>query len=233
MAKSPAKRRSIAPPPSRRSVPPVAAERRSQPPPARQSTPPPPARASQRPPAPSTPTRASQRPPAPPVASGPRKRARGAAPWAARHAAKHAAEVAARNLEPPRPGSARATLRTPDQAESIKARVGELHDALNRLRAMKRQLPERFFEAANLLRSIRDARLFDAKGYASFEAFVEREVDLGGKLLVLRLTRIPEVFLEEASRALGLEALLAAMEALEQAAQRAQRAPVRPPGRSR
>lgn len=135
--------------------------------------------------------------------------------------------------EPPRPGSARATLRTPDHAESIKARIGELHEALNRLRPMKRQLPERFFEAATLLRSIRDARLFDAKGYASFESFVEREVDLGGRQLVLRLTRIPEVFLEDAARSLGLDALLSAMEALEHATQRAQRVPMKPPGRGR
>jgi hypothetical protein len=136
-------------------------------------------------------------------------------------------------LEPPKPGSARATLRTPEHSESIKARVGELHDVLNRLRGMKRQLADRFFEAANLLRTIRDARLFDAKGYATFEAFVEREVDLGGRLYVLRLTRIPEVFLEDAARAHGLDALLAAMEALEQAAQRAERKPVRPPGRGK
>ncbi len=46
---------------------------------------------------------------------------RGAAPWAARHAAKHAAEARARAAEPPLPGSARATIRTPVMAEDIKA----------------------------------------------------------------------------------------------------------------
>jgi hypothetical protein len=159
-----------------------------------------------------------------------RKRSRGAAPWAARHAAKHAAEVAARNLEPPRPGSARATLRTPDQAESLKARVSELHDALTRLRSMKKQLSERFFEAATLLRSIRDARLFDAKGYASFEAFVEREIDLGGRTMALRLSRIPDVFSEEAARSYKLEALLEALQTLELATQRSKNSPGKPPG---
>jgi hypothetical protein len=112
----------------------------------------------------------------------------------------------------------------------------KLHDALTRLRGLKKQLNDRFFEAATVLHGIREAKLFDAKGYASFEAFVEREVDLGGRTLALRLARIPEVFLEEAARANGLEALLAALEAMEQAAQRAsQRAQVRPqgPGRSR
>jgi len=223
MAKSSAKRRSIAPPP-RPSAPSAASARRSAAPPARASAP---AAAPAR--SPADPARASARPPAPAAAPG--RKVRGAAPWAARHAAKHAAEVAERNKEPPRPGSARATLRTPEEAESIKARVTELHGLLSKLRGMKKQLPERFFEAGALLRHIRDARLFDAKGYASFEAFVERELDLGGKTFSLRLARIPELFLEEAARAQGLEALMAALEALEQAAQRAQRPAVRPPPR--
>ena len=194
----------------------------SRPPASRRSVPPP------------APTRSSVRPPAPAPAATPRRRARGTAPWAARHAAKHAAEAAARNQEPPRPGSARATLREPDQAESLKARITELHEQLGQLRALKKTLPARFLDAGNLLRHIRDARLFEAKGYNSFEAFVEREVDLGGKTLVLRLTRIPEIFRDDAAKELGLEALLSAVEALEQAAQRAQRpAAVRPPALSR
>ena len=47
---------------------------------------------------------------------------RGAAPWVARHAAKHAEELRRRNAEPPPPGSARATLRVPEEAEQIKAK---------------------------------------------------------------------------------------------------------------
>jgi hypothetical protein len=111
----------------------------------------------------------------------------------------------------------------------------QLHDALTRLRGMKKQLSDRFFEAAMVLHEIREAKLFDAKGYASFEAFVEREVDLGGRTLALRLARIPEVFVEEAARAHGLEALLAGLEAMEQAVQRNQRTAVKPtsPGRAR
>ncbi|HYO96759.1 MAG TPA: hypothetical protein VER33_19740 [Polyangiaceae bacterium] len=216
MAKSSAKRRSVAPPARR--TPEVAAAAT----PARRSAPPE--------------GRASARPPAPAAAAAPAKRKfRGAAPWAARHAAKHAAEAAARNQEPPRPGSARSTLRTPEEAEGLKARVIELHELLTRLRAFKKQLPDRFYEIGGLLRHIRDGRLFEAKGYASFEAFVERELDLGGKTMSLRLTRIPEVFIEEAARSHGLDALLAGLEAMEQAAQRAQRVGIRPPapGRAR
>lgn len=141
----------------------------------------------------------------------------------ARHAAKHAAEVARRNQEPPRPGSARATLRTPEEAERIKARIGALHTALGELHGLKKTLSERFFEAGCVLRRIREERLFDAKGYTSFEAFVEREVELGSKTLSLRLARIPELFTEQAAREHGLEALLAALEALDHAGQRAPR----------
>ena len=169
---------------------------------------------------------------APPVASG--RKFRGSAPWAARHAKKHAEEAEKRNLEPPRPGSARATLRTPEQAEDIKARITALHERLGRLRALKKRLSEQAHAAGTLLKEIRDLRLFEAKGYATFEAFVEREIDLGSKLLALRLIRIPEVFTEPAARELGLEALLAALDTLERTAHPPAKPSPRPPtGRSK
>lgn len=164
-----------------------------------------------------------------PEAAAPRRRFRGAAPWAARHAAKRAAEAEARNKEPPKPGSARATLRAPEEAERIKARIGALHQALARIRAFKKHLPQHFFEVGAVLQEIRNQRLFDAKGYSSFESFVDREVDLGSKTLALRLARIPDLFREEGAKALGLEPVLAALEAIEQAVQRAQRAPTGSP----
>src|SRR6185503_10403301 len=104
---------------------------------------------------------------------------RGAAPWAARHAAKHAAEARARNAEPPRPGSARATLRVPTAAEKIKAQIAELHAALGKVRALRKNLERTFYQLGEILRGIHDAKLYEAKGYGSFEAFVEREIDLG------------------------------------------------------
>jgi hypothetical protein len=170
--------------------------------------------------------RPSARPPAPvktlPVPHAPtpaprRFGARGAAPWAARHAEKRAAEAAARLREPPRPGSARATLRTPDQADRIKARVGELHTVLGRVRSLRKNLSDNFFELARALRQIADEKLFDAKGYATFEAFVEREIDLG-KVVALRLASVPEIFHEQAAKKLGLDAVLAAIGAIETAA---------------
>lgn len=152
-----------------------------------------------------------------PAAPKGQRKFRGAAPWATRHAAKHAAEAAARNREPPRPGSARATLRTPERAEGLKAQIGELHALLTELKALKQKLHLRFYAAGQLLKKIRDDRLYEAKGYSSFEAFVEREVDLGSRALALKLARIPDIFLPAAADEIGLEGLLACLTALDQA----------------
>jgi hypothetical protein len=170
--------------------------------------------------------RPSARPPSPvetmPVPPSPTARklgTRGAAPWAARHAERRAAEAAARLREPPRPGSARATLRTPAEADRIKARIGELHAALGRVRALRKNLNDGFFELGRVLKQIADDRLFDEKGYATFEAFVDREVDLS-KGVALRLARVPEVFHDHAARTHGLDAVLAALDVLEEAAKK-------------
>jgi hypothetical protein len=149
---------------------------------------------------------------------------RGAAPWAARHAAKHAEEARARNAEPPRPGSARATLRTPSEAEEIKARVAELHAALGRVRALRKNLTNGFFALGEELRGIHEKKLYEAKGYSSFEAFVEREIDLG-KTTSLKLTRIPGIFHKDAALALGMDAVFRAVDALDE--------PVSPPAPAR
>lgn len=139
---------------------------------------------------------------------------RGSAPWAARHAAKHAAEAAARNASPPPPGSARATLRTPQDADELKARLTELSQATARIRQLKRSLNKDFWEVATTLVHVSEQRLFEAKGYASFEAFAEREVELG-KPTALRLIRIPKVFQESAAREIGLNGLMLALESID------------------
>jgi hypothetical protein len=140
---------------------------------------------------------------------------RGAAPWAARHAAKHAAEARARNAEPPKPGSARATLREPQGAEEIKARIGELHGYLSRIQELRKGLRAEFFEIGAVLRKILEERLYEAKGYATFEHFVDRETGLG-KSLALDLARIVRIFQPSAAATYGLEALLDALRAIDE-----------------
>ena len=140
---------------------------------------------------------------------------RGAAPWAARHAQKHAEEAAARNLSPPKPGSARGTLRTPDDADGIKQRISELHNVLVRVRTLRKNLDDGFYRMGVELKHVHDDKLYEAKGYSSFETFAERELDLG-KATAVKLSRVPGIFVEEAARQYGLQAVLAAIDALDE-----------------
>ena len=139
---------------------------------------------------------------------------RGAAPWAARHAAKHAAEARARAAEPAPPGSARATIRTPSGAEEIKAKIAELHNQTQKVRTLRKRLDKGFFEIGQVLAEIQQQELYQAKGYGSFEAFLEREIDLG-KLTCLKLMKIPQIFSRDAAYDYGMDRLFAAISALE------------------
>jgi hypothetical protein len=139
---------------------------------------------------------------------------RGAAPWAARHAAKHAAEARARAAEPPLPGSARATIRVPVGADDIKAKIGDLHNALVQIKGFRKNLHKTFYDIGGILRDIQARRLYEAKGYGTFEAFLEREIDLG-KTTSLRLIRVVALFLKEAALEYGMERLFNAISALE------------------
>src|SRR3984957_7459898 len=112
---------------------------------------------------------------------------RGAAPWAPRHAAKHAAEARARAAEPPLPGSARATIRTPENAEGIKQTVRDLHAALAQIKTLRKNLAKSFFE---------------------------REIDLG-KTTSLRLVRVVALFQKEGALEVGMDRLFAAIAAID------------------
>jgi hypothetical protein len=218
-------RKSVAPPPSRRSVPPPAS-RKSVAPAARKSVAP----TSRKSVAPPAGGRKSVITPAPKV---PRKFGlRGAAPWALRHAERQAAEAARRNREPPKPGSARATLRTPEAADRIKASIGELHGLLQRLRALQKNLNDGFFELGEILGDIERRKLHEAKGYSNIEVFAERELGVG-KGLAQKLVRIPSLFQPAAAKALKLDALVRALDAIDQtpqaAATRAAKLPLKPP----
>jgi len=149
--------------------------------------------------------------------TGPSKRKlglRGAAPWAARHAAKHAAEARARAAEPPLPGSARATIRTPADAEDIKEKVRDLHAALAQIKALRKNLSKTFFDIGVVLKTIETRKLFEAKRFPSFESFVEREIDLG-KTTALRLVRIVGLFQREGALEVGMDRLFTAMAAID------------------
>lgn len=139
---------------------------------------------------------------------------RGAAPWAARHAAKHAAEARARAAEPAPPGSARATIRVPQGAEEIKAKIGELHNQTTKIRTLRKRMEKGFFEIGQVLAEIQEQELFQAKGYGSFEAFLERETDLG-KQTSLKLVKLSKVFQKDAALDYGMDRCFAGLAALE------------------
>jgi hypothetical protein len=143
---------------------------------------------------------------------------RGAAPWAARHAAKHAAEARARAAEPPLPGSARATIRVPQGAEDIKQKIGELHNALTQIKGFRKNLTKNFYEVGDILREVQARKLYVAKGYGTFEAFLEREIDFG-KTTALRLVKVVSTFLKEAAQEHGMERVMNALIALETVAE--------------
>src|ERR1017187_1276880 len=153
---------------------------------------------------------------------------RGAAPWAARHAAKHAAEARARAAEPPLPGSARATIRTPVDAEDIKQRVSDLHSALSKIKTFRKNLNKTFFDIGVVLKDIQTRRLYEAKRFPSFEAFVEREIDLG-KTTSLRLVRVAGLFQKEGALELGMERLFTAIQAIATAGESSESSPRTPP----
>ncbi len=149
--------------------------------------------------------------------AGPLKRKlglRGAAPWAARHAAKHAAEARARAAEPPLPGSARATIRTPIDAEDIKQSIRALHAALAQIKGMRKNLAKTFFDIGLVLKDIQAKKLYEAKRFPSFEAFVEREIDLG-KTTALRLVRLVGLFQREGALELGMDRSFTAIAAID------------------
>ena len=159
---------------------------------------------------------------------------KGAAPWAARHAAKHAAEARARAAEPAPPGSARATIRTPSGADEIKEKLNELLKYTNQLKALRKNLAKNFYEIGQILREVQAKRLYDARGYTTFDAFIDRETELG-KELGLKIARISSLFTREGAMEMGLERLIQALGALDQpkdssSESKMQAAPPRPPG---
>jgi hypothetical protein len=139
---------------------------------------------------------------------------KGAAPWAARHAAKHAAEARARAAEPAPPGSARATIRTPSGADEIKEKLNDLLRLSAQLKALRKNLAKNFYEIGQILREVQAKKLYEPRGYTTFDAYIERETELG-KELGLKITRIAGLFTKEGATELGLDRLVTALGALE------------------
>lgn len=105
------------------------------------------------------------------------------------------------------------TVRSPADADERKAKIGALATAINQIKLHKRTLSKSFMEIGAILVDIRERKLFEVKGL-SFEAFVEREIELG-KTMSLRLVRAVELFHKPAALAGGLERVIAAVRAFD------------------
>ena len=111
-------------------------------------------------------------------------------------------------------GSLHTEAREPAQADRIKQQLTALVNTQQKLGELKRSTNRNFYEIGELLHRIRDQRLYEVKGYSSFEAFVERETSLGQQFCA-QAVRIFETFLPAAAHTLGFSRLAAALAALE------------------
>ncbi|MBK8169099.1 MAG: hypothetical protein IPK60_01990 [Sandaracinaceae bacterium] len=148
-------------------------------------------------------------------------------------AAKIAIGKAPAAKSPTKPGTivapvSRVPARTPERAEELKAKIGALASSTNQIRALKRSLNKSFYEIGTILGDVQTRRLYEAKGYGSFEAFVEREIDLG-KQMSLRLVKVAQTFLKEAALAAGLDRVSAALSAFEGESETQNKSPSTPP----
>ncbi len=116
--------------------------------------------------------------------------------------------------KPTTPGSLHAPARAPEGAEKLKANLTRAINALARLKALKRNLQRQFWEAALILQELSAPELYQAKGYGSWESFLEREVERElaiGRTQATDLVKIARIFQREAAEEIGLERLRRAL----------------------
>lgn len=119
--------------------------------------------------------------------------------------------------KPTAPGSLHAPARQPEGAESLKARLVKVMNELGKLRALKRNTARQFFEMGLIITELSTPELYQAKGYGSWESFVEREIERElsiGRTVVEDLRRIVRLFQRPAAEELGFERLQNALKVL-------------------
>ena len=100
-------------------------------------------------------------------------------------------------------------------AEDIKAKIGELHNSLQQIKSLRKNLAKGFYDIGLVLRDIQARQLYQAKGFGTFEAFLERETAELGKTTALRLVRIASLFQKEAALELGMDRVFMALMSIE------------------
>lgn len=100
------------------------------------------------------------------------------------------------------------------KTDHLKARFSALNHATAQIKTLKRAMQKNFFDVGTQLDRIREEKLYEVKGYGSFESFLEREMDLD-KVTCMRLARVARSMVREAAIEVGMERACAAMAALE------------------
>jgi hypothetical protein len=100
------------------------------------------------------------------------------------------------------------------KTDHLKARFSALNHATAQIKTLKRSMQKNFFDVGVQLDRIREEKLYEVKGYGSFESFLEREMDLD-KVTCMRLARVARSMVREAAIEVGMERACAAMAALE------------------
>ena len=100
------------------------------------------------------------------------------------------------------------------KTDHLKARFSALSASMSQVKTLKRALQKNFFDVGVQLERIRDEKLYEVKGYGSFESFVEREVDID-KVTCMRLARVARCMVREAALEVGMERACAAMATLD------------------
>ncbi len=145
---------------------------------------------------------------------------RGAPPMLPRRLARRPLPSPGTPPPPPKatqPGSLHAPARAPDGAEGLKVRLMAVINDLGKLRSLKRSLQKQFWEAGRILSELSRPELYQAKGYGSWESFVEREIERElaiGRTTAEELRRVVVVFQREAAEELGFERLRQALKIL-------------------
>lgn len=103
---------------------------------------------------------------------------------------------------------------TGDSKQELKVQLGKLSGATAQIATLKRNLSKGFYEIGGILGRIRAEKLYEVKGYGSFESFLERELDIN-KVSSLRMVRIAEVLRREDALSAGFERSAAAVAALD------------------
>jgi hypothetical protein len=115
---------------------------------------------------------------------------------------------------PPAPAADERPTKGGQTKNELKAQFAKLSSATAQIGGLKRSLNKGFFDVGVLLTQIRNEKLYEVKGYGSFEAFVEREIDIN-KATCLKLIRIAEALQHDQALAAGFERATAAVSALD------------------